>query len=106
MSAHSTNLNAPAFALGAKLSPGAYMRQCRRRAGKTIVQCGNELAVQVHDRSRARRDLARLEHDKPGDYGRLATMLRDRKVFAFDFGTFARLAQATADPSLDEWADI
>jgi hypothetical protein len=99
-------VSSPAFALPAQLTPGAYMRQCRRRSGKSLRDCAAAIALQQHDRDFARRDLAALERDCPGDYGRLARLLRDRAVFPFDMGTFVQLAAATAAPELDPWAEI
>ena len=90
----------------ASLTPGAYMRQCREHAGKSVEQCAGELALQAHDRRFAQEDIARLEADRAGDFYRLARMLKDRAVFAFDMGTFLTLAAATCAPELGEWDEI
>lgn len=85
-------------------TPGAYMRQCRKRAGKSIKDCADEIALAHHDRLYASHDIQQLEANKPGDYSRLVQQLKERAVFPFDIGTFASLARATADESVDEWA--
>jgi hypothetical protein len=99
-------IDTPAAAMSAAMTPGAYMRGCRRQAGMTIQECADAIALHAHDRTRARADIIAMERNRPGDYGQLVRQLRDRRVFAFDFGTFAALAEATSDPSLDPWAVI
>lgn len=101
MNAHTT-IAPPA----GKQAPGAYIRECRERAGLSRAQCAARIAVACHDVHRAGADLAALEAERPGDYLRLVQLLRDRKVFAFSFDHFASLAAATADPALDPWAEI
>jgi len=90
------------FAFNAALTPGAYMRNCRRRAGLSIRACADAIAISPADRAVARQDLLRLEGNEPGDYGRLVRSLRDRAVFPFDFIQFSSLAAETCDPSLDD----
>lgn len=90
------------IAFNAALTPGSYMRACRRRAGLTVAACAKQIAVNPADQQTARSDLHRLERDVPGDYGRLVTSLRDRGVFAFDFVMFSSLAAETCDASLDD----
>ena len=88
-----------------RLTPGAYIRQCRERSGKSIEQCAASIAAAEHDRRHARNDLTLLEDDQPGDYYRLVMALRDRAVVRFDMSTFFSLAAATADSSFDEWGE-
>lgn len=88
------------------LTPGRYIRECRERAGKTVEECAEAIALAHHDRCHARNDITLLEDDRPGDYYRLVAMLDRAKVFPFDAMTFAVLAAATSDASLDEFAEI
>jgi hypothetical protein len=90
------------FAFNAALTPGAYMRACRKRAGLTARACAAKLALKPTDRQTAMSDLLSLERNAPGDYGRLVRSLRDRAVFPFDFGLFSTLAAETCDPSFDD----
>ena len=83
-----------------RLTPGAYMRDCRERAGFTRGQVA-EIIASSDGRDIARHDLERLEADIPGDYGRLVTCLRESGAFSFDYATFIALAAETCDPSLD-----
>jgi hypothetical protein len=90
------------LAYEAALTPGSYIRTCRKRAGVTARACAEAIALQPSNRLVAIQDLRRLERDEPGDYGRLVRSLRDRAVFPFDFGIFSALAAETCDPSLDD----
>jgi hypothetical protein len=92
----------PFVALSPGLTPGAYMRQCRRAAGLTVAQCANAVTLRGSARIRAQDAIRALEANRPGDYGRIVSALRDRRVFAFDFGLFATLAAETADPDMPE----
>lgn len=83
-------------------TPGEYLRRCRLAAGKTYAECAQRIARLHADRARAVDHLAALERNEPGDYGRLVRQLKERAVFPFDFVTFASLAAATCDPSLDD----
>ena len=83
------------------LTPGSYLRECRKRAGKTLDQCAAAIAVRTNDRALAKHDLQRLERDRPGDYGRLVHCLKRHGAFPFDMGTFIALAAETADPASD-----
>lgn len=85
------------------LTPGGYMRACRKKAGLSITRCATMLAIKPNDRAQARFDLIALERNCPGDYGRLIHALRRFRVFAFDAGTFAALAAETASPDLPEF---
>ena len=87
-------------------TPGAYIRECRARSGRSLAKCASMVAVHAHDRARAESDLAALEADVPGDYLRLVRLLRDRGAFAFSLDTFLLLAAGTADATLDPWAEI
>lgn len=96
----------PVFANDPTLTPGRYMRECRERAGMSIEDCAAAIALAPHDQCHARNDLTLLEDDQPGDYYRLVALLDRRKAFTFDVMTFAVLAAATADSTLDEWAEV
>lgn len=89
-------------ATNAPVTPGGYMRECRKRAGLTIKQVSEAIAIREDDRLQARWDLTKLERNRPGDYGRLVKTLRDRAVFPFDFGIFVTLAAETADYTLGD----
>lgn len=88
------------------LTPGGYMRGCRRQSGKSIKDCVAELAIQVDGSEKARADLIALERNRPGDYGRLVRLLRDFAVFPFSYATFISLAAETASPELGEWDEL
>lgn len=81
--------------------PGAYMRARRLAAGKTIVQCGEEIAALGHG-PMAAHDIAALEQDRPGDYAQLIDALHTHRVFAFDRAVVLGLMAQTADPAFDE----
>lgn len=85
------------------LTPGAYIQSCRQRADLSIEECASRIALRPEDQCHARNDLQLLEDDQPGDYGRLVDQLHGRSVFAFDRGTFAALAAATSDETVDPW---
>ncbi len=89
-------------ALDTALTPGAYMRACRQRAGVTIRACSEAIAVGPANQALAMADLRRLERNKPGDYSRLVRALRARAAFPFDLMIFAALVAETCDPSLDD----
>ena len=90
------------YSIAPEQTPGEYMRQCRVAAGKSIAECAAQIAVIHADNVRAAEDLAALESNQPGDYNRLIRQLKERAAFPFDFATFASLAAATCDSSLDE----
>ncbi|WP_161981585.1 LexA family protein [Aurantiacibacter suaedae] len=90
------------YSIAPEQTPGEYLRKCRVAAGKSIAECAAQIAAIHADRVHAAEDLAALESNQPGDYGRLTRQLKERAVFPFDFATFASLAAATCDPSLDE----
>lgn len=102
----SVALTAPAFSLAPKMTPGVYMKACRKQAGLSKPECARQLAIAAHDRAKAEADLSDLEADRPGDYGRLVQHLKSRAVFRFDLATFSFLAAGTSAAELDEWADI
>lgn len=100
MNATSTHIPA---GIPARLTPGGYMRDCRKRSGKKISDCAKELAIRENDRNYARRDLIALERNQPGDYSHLVRLLRDRAVYPFNYAIFAGLAAETSCPSLDHF---
>ena len=77
------------------ITPGSYMRDCRRRAKLSIDQVATKIALQLHDRAFARDRLAALEANKPGDYLALVESLRRTAAFPFSFATFTSLAAQT-----------
>jgi hypothetical protein len=87
------------------LTPGGYMKACRLKAGVTVRQCGLQLAPHFGGQSRAVTAIENMEANHPGDYSYLVTLLTRLRPFAFEFGTFARLAAASCDPVPDEWAE-
>lgn len=96
----------PFVPLTPSLTPGAYMRRCRNAAGVTVAQAAQAVALRGSDRLRAQDAIRALEANRPGDYGRIVSALRDRAAFPFDFGLFASLAAETADadmPGVVRW---
>jgi len=88
--------------VNAATTPGEYMRGCREAAGLSVARAAQAIASGYDRRGRARDEMEAMEANRPSDYGRLVQVLRDRKVFPFDFGTFVELCAATASPDLDE----
>ena len=80
---------------GGAITPGGYMRDCRRRAKLSLDQVANKIALQLHDRAFVRDRLAELEANKPGDYLPLVESLRRTNAFPFSFATFSSLAAQT-----------
>jgi len=78
------------------------MRACREAAGLSIARAAQAIASGYDRRGLARNEMEAMEANRPGDYGRLVRVLRDRKVFPFDFGIFSQLCAATSSPELEE----
>lgn len=85
------------------LTPGGYMKACREKSGVTVRKLGFQLAPHFGGQSRAVAAIENMEANFPGDYSYLVSLLLRLRPFAFEYGTFARLAAATCDPVPDEW---
>lgn len=85
------------------LTPGGYMKACRKRAGLTRIEVSERIAVDWKSRLDAQEKLAQLEANKPGDYSRLIEALRHFAPFPFDFGIFITLAAETCSASIEEF---
>jgi hypothetical protein len=96
----------PARPLDPNLTPGGYMRACRKRAGKSTRASAAAIALSTEDRAHSRRDLVLLERNTPGEYSRLIGALQARAVFPFEPSIFYALAAATAAAELDPWAAL
>ena len=100
------NAHSPAFhEVNSATTPGAYMRACRRAASMSIERCAQAIGDTSVARVHAREQLERMEAETPGDYGRLVQVIRDRRVFTFDFSIFVSLCAATtrAEAQADDW---
>lgn len=95
----------PVGRLGDPVTPGSYMKGCRLRAGMSLDACAEKMSHQPAGRIRFMQDMRSLEADRAGDYAYLITQLNRHEPFAFDFGTFTRLAAQTCDASFDEWEE-
>ena len=87
-----------------ELTPGGYMKACRKRAGLSRIEVSQRIAVDWKSRLEAQMRLADLEANRPGDYSRLIRALRQFAPFPFDFPIFASLAAETCSPELESFA--
>lgn len=94
---------APAAPAEPPATPGAYMRLCRERAGRSIADCvmflcsrGAGPGFWLTERMTA------MEADVPGDYSALLHRLRKHRPFSFSFGHWVELAALTNAPFLQD----
>ena len=81
-------------------TPGAYMKRCREREGRSIEQVADLIASGAYARARAARDIANLEADVPGEYSQLLHALRDHRAVVFNMTVIMSLASATCGEDL------